>query len=246
MTTQADESIGFPHPTRVKAWAVRTDIASALRVALHAVLLRVATGAALQSLSCSLPVLQGPEWHGRVVANVAASGRTQSHLQVTTATEHFGVMALLAVGVASPRFRGVPRREVGDMEAPLAFTRVTLGAVASAVTAFAGELAGRRRRTVRAGESRCMNLRLSRFDAGDLLRGRGAKRDAASQHRRFSETVPRLRAGLDQHTSRRPGFCRRDVGDDGRTAIPGMARLTARARMTVGAGGHVAAGKSPM
>ena len=141
------------HPLCIEATAMRADSPPERRVALHAVTLRVATGAALEALARRLTMLQEPEWLTRVERGVAAARGSSAVGLMTVLAEHLGVVTARAVALTTVSLRRVPHEEVRWVEASRAFAGMAVAAKFPRVAALAGELTARRCGTMRREES---------------------------------------------------------------------------------------------
>ena len=128
MTVPARLIVLARHAARVEPGPVRADAPSQCRVALHAVALRVAAGAALEPLSCRLAVLEKPERLRIVKGDVAAAGRSRAVRLVAILAEHLGVVAARAVALTTIRLGRVPDDEVRWMESALALASMAIAA----------------------------------------------------------------------------------------------------------------------
>jgi hypothetical protein len=97
-------------------------------MALHAVALRVATGAALEPLSCRLAVLEEPERLGIVKGDVATAGRGSAVRLMTVLAKDLGVVAARAIPLTPIRLGRVPDDEVRRMESALALAAMAIAA----------------------------------------------------------------------------------------------------------------------
>jgi hypothetical protein len=122
-------------------------------VALHAVALGVATGAALESLARSLAVLEEPERLAGVERRVAAAGGSGAVRLMAVAAEDLGVVTACAIALPPVRLGRVPDEEVRWVEPALALAAVAIAAELSGMAPFARELATRGCGTVRCQES---------------------------------------------------------------------------------------------
>ena len=139
---------------------------------LHAVALRVATGAALEPLSCRLAVLEKPERLRIVKGDVATAGRRRAVRLVAILAEHLGVVAARAVALTPVRLGRVPDDEVRWMESALALAAMAIAAELPGVTPLAGELPAGGRGPVCGQESPRMHAHRHRF----YRRGRRGRR----------------------------------------------------------------------
>ena len=171
---------------------MRADPPARGRVALHAVTLLVTGYATLQPLPRGAPVLKHPERLRVVVRAVEPPPRRQATRLMARTAEDFGVVARLALLIATVRLRCVAHDEVGGVKASARLARVTVATEALHVATLAREAPGRRRTRVRALEAR----RVYAHDGPYRVRNaRGSARCLSHEHRH------RLRRGYAAYTA---------------------------------------------
>jgi hypothetical protein len=117
MTGEADSRVSPLRPPRVEVGAVRVDPEGPeLRMALHAVPLRMAGRAAFQRLPRRLTVPEEPHGLSVVEALAQSTACLEAGLGVAVAAEGAGIMALRTVERPSVRRRGVAGSETRRVE----------------------------------------------------------------------------------------------------------------------------------
>lgn len=169
------------HPIRLEAGAVRADSPADRRVTLHAIPLRVAPGAALESLASGLAVLKEPEWLPGMERRIAAASCRDPIPLMAVAAEDLGSVATRAVALPSVGLRRVPDDEVRRVKPALALAGMAVAAELARVTALAGELSARGSGPVRRKKARRMNAH--RDLPGDEPSARGIVRAAVAAPR---------------------------------------------------------------
>lgn len=159
------------HPIRLEAGAVRADSPADRRVTLHAIPLRVAPGAALESLASGLAVLKEPEWLPGMERRIAAASCRDPIPLMAVAAEDLGSVATRAVALPSVGLRRVPDDEVRRMESALALASMAIAAELACVTPLAGELAARGSGAVRGQEPAGMHPHRNRGGHGSRTSG---------------------------------------------------------------------------